>query len=69
MPAAAKTRTKPVASVAIAPNHPSVPAAPKRPDSKAVHAIIDELFVALKPFGACESTKVVTLLRKLKSAT
>lgn len=31
--------------------------------------MLDELFIALQPYGACNSTKVVTLFHRLKSAT
>jgi len=69
MATTAKTRNKLVASIAISPNHPPTPAAPKRADSKVVHAMLDELFVALKPFGACESAKIVSIFHRLKTAT
>jgi len=68
MATAAKTRIKPVVKVELAPERAPVAAAQRRP-SKEVHTMLDELFVALKPFGACENPKIVTLFHRLKSAT
>ena len=70
MAAQAKTRTKPIAAVsAVADPAPIVAPAPHKAESKLVHAMLNELFVALKLFGACESAKIVTLFHRLKLAT
>lgn len=70
MPAQAKTRAKPVATVSmVADAAPAIASPPQKSESKVVHAMLDELFIALQPYGACNSTKVVTLFHRLKSAT
>ena len=66
----AKTRATTIAAVSMAADPaPIVAPVPHKAESKLVHAMLDELFVALKPFGACESAKIVTLFHRLKLAT
>ena len=44
------------------------PAALPADSNAEAHAALDDLFTALKPFGACESPRIVALFNRIKQA-